>query len=276
MEKFMIVEAFAAIAQATRLDALRLLLDRREAGVPAGDVAKLLDVPQNTMSAHLAVLKRAGLVRTERHGTTIIYRPDTERVWQLVDFLVTDFAALAATTDRSISTAVIPRAGAAPDPVYNVLFLCTGNSVRSILAESVLNRDGGGRFRAFSAGNKPRGEIHPTTIATLAELDYPTEGLRSKSWDEFASPEAPIMDFVFTLCDSAAGEECPVWPGRPLTAHWGIEDPSIVGEADFRQAAAFRQAAGYIRNRVAAFISLPLDSLDRMSLRDKLRTIGSL
>ena len=271
MERKNIVEAFSAIAQETRLESLRLLLDRLEDGLPAGEVARLLGVPQNTMSAHLAVLKRADLVLAERQGTTILYRANTERVWQLVDYLVTDFAGLAATVGGEKIQTTIPRQGS--NRQYNVLFLCTGNSARSVMAESVLNKDGGGRFRAFSAGNKPMGAIHPSAVAALKEFGYPTDDLRSKSWDEFGNADAPIMDFIFTLCDNAAGEVCPAWPGRPITAHWGIEDPSNV-EVGFRQEAMFRQCLGLIKNRIAAFVSLPVGSIDRMSLRDKLRTIG--
>ena len=137
-----------------------------------------------------------------------------------------------------------------PEPAYNVLFLCTGNSARSILAEAMLNKDGGGRFRAFSAGSQPKGEPHSLALQTLRETDYPTEGLRSKSWDEFAGPDAPVMDFVFTVCDDAAGEVCPVWPGRPMTAHWGIEDPSQVQGSDIERERAFVTALRYLENRI--------------------------
>lgn len=162
------------------------------------------------------------------------------------------------------------------DRTYNVLFLCTGNSARSILGEALMNHVGEGRFRAFSAGSTPKGQVHPLTLQALRRAGISTEGLRSKPWDEFANSNAPKMDFVFTVCDNAAGETCPVWPGQPITAHWGIEDPAAVAGPDFRQEAAFDDALKYLRNRIAAFMSLPLASIDRMSLTSKLQGIGSM
>jgi arsenate reductase len=158
--------------------------------------------------------------------------------------------------------------------IYNVLFLCTGNSARSILAESILRKDGRPHFRAFSAGSQPKGMINPLAMKVLRSLDYPTNDLRSKSWQEFARPDAPVMDFVFTVCDSAAGESCPVWPGQPMTAHWGIEDPAGAEGTDIQKEAAFVAAFRYLKNRIAAFTSLPLESIDRLSLGTKLRNIG--
>ena len=160
------------------------------------------------------------------------------------------------------------------DRIYNVLFLCTGNSARSILAESILTKDGAGRFRAFSAGSQPKGAVNPFALKVLGSFEYPTEGFRSKSWEEFAQPDAPIMDFVFTVCDSAAGEACPVWPGQPMTAHWGIEDPAAVVGRDIEKEKAFVAAFRYMRNRIAVFTALPVASLDKAALGTKLREIG--
>lgn len=155
---------------------------------------------------------------------------------------------------------------------YNVLFLCTGNSARSILAEALLDRDGEGRFRAFSAGSFPKGQVHPMALEILNNLGFDTDGLRSKSWDEFAAADAPPLDFIFTVCDDAAGETCPIWPGHPMTAHWGIEDPAKVeGE---EQRAAFHRALHLLHNRISLFLSLPLESIDRMTLQSRLREIG--
>jgi protein-tyrosine-phosphatase len=162
------------------------------------------------------------------------------------------------------------------DRIYNVLFLCTGNSARSILAESILAKDGAGRFRAFSAGSQPKGAVNPFALKVLRSFDYPAEGFRSKSWEEFARPDAPVMDFVFTVCDNAAGEACPVWPGQPVTAHWGIEDPAAVGGSDIEKEEAFVSAFRYLRNRIAVFAALPIASLDRMTLGSKLVEIGQL
>jgi arsenate reductase len=158
--------------------------------------------------------------------------------------------------------------------VYNVLFLCTGNTARSILAESILRKDGRRHFRAFSAGSQPKGTVNPIAIKVLGSLDYPTDDLRSKSWQEFARPGAPAMDFVFTVCDNAAGEVCPVWPGQPMTAHWGIDDPAAVEGTDIQKEAAFVEAFRYLKNRIAGFTSLPLASIDRLSLGTRLREIG--
>jgi arsenate reductase (thioredoxin) len=158
--------------------------------------------------------------------------------------------------------------------IYNVLFLCTGNTARSIMAESILRKDGRRNFRAFSAGSRPKGSVNPFAIKVLKSLDFPTDDLRSKSWEEFALPDAPVMDFVFTVCDSAAGESCPLWPGQPMTAHWGIEDPVAVEGTDLQKEAAFVAALRYLRNRITIFTSLPLGSIDRMSLGTRLRDIG--
>ena len=162
----------------------------------------------------------------------------------------------------------------ASERIYNVLFLCTGNSARSILAEAILRKKGRGHFRAFSAGSQPKGAVNPFAIRALHSLDYPTDGLRSKSWEEFATPDAPVMDFVFTVCDNAAGESYPVWPGQPMSAHWGIEDPAEVEGTDIEKEAAFVAAFRYLKNRIRAFTSLPLKSIDRLSLGTKLRDIG--
>jgi arsenate reductase (thioredoxin) len=155
---------------------------------------------------------------------------------------------------------------------YNVLFLCTGNSARSILAEALLNRAGAGRFRAYSAGSFPKGQVHPAALELLTELGFPTDGLRSKSWDEFAAPDAPQLDFIFTVCDDAAGEACPIWPGHPMSAHWGIEDPAKVEGVGQRE--AFQQALHYLSNRISLFLALPLESIDKMMLQGRLSEIG--
>jgi len=159
-----------------------------------------------------------------------------------------------------------------PDQMYNVLFLCTGNSARSVLAESILRKDGVGRFQAFSAGSTPKGAVHPLALRTLESMDYPVDGMRSKSWLEFAAPDAPVMDFVFTVCDNAAGEVCPIWPGQPMTAHWGIPDPAAAPPE--QQERAFVDAFFALQNRIRLFLALPIDSIDAMSLQTKLREIG--
>ena len=158
--------------------------------------------------------------------------------------------------------------------VFNVLFLCTGNSARSILAESILNREGKGKFIGYSAGSQPKGEVHPFALDLLKKMNYPTDQLRSKSWEEFSQPGAPELDFVFTVCDNAAAEICPVWPGQPMTAHWGIPDPAAAEGTEAMRRLAFADAYRHLNNRISIFTSLPIQSLDRLSLQKRLDEIG--
>lgn len=158
--------------------------------------------------------------------------------------------------------------------VYNILYLCTGNSARSILAEGLTNMLAGGGFRAYSAGSHPAGQINPYAVELLRRINYPTEELRSKSWDEFAKPEAPRMDFVITVCDKAAGEVCPFWPGQPMTAHWGFADPAAVKGTDAEKRAAFERIFRQINNRLRVFLALPLEKIDRLALQQKIKAIG--
>ena len=162
------------------------------------------------------------------------------------------------------------------DKIYNILFLCTGNSARSIIGEAVMNKLGAGRFRAYSAGSQPKGEVHPMALSVLNGMGYDTSGMYSKSWDEFSKPGAPEFDFIFTVCDNAAGETCPVWIGHPMTAHWGVEDPAVVSGLDIDKQRAFAQAARFLKNRILAFVNLPLASIDRLALETKLRQIGAM
>jgi arsenate reductase len=163
-----------------------------------------------------------------------------------------------------------------PDKSYNVLILCTGNSARSVLAEAILNKIGAGKFSAYSAGSQPKGQVNPNTVQLLQKLGYDTAGFRSKSWSEFARPGAPALDFVFTVCDDAAGETCPVWPGQPMTAHWGIPDPAAATGTDAEIAIAFSDAYRMLQRRIEAFAALPIKALDSMTLRNKLRAIGRM
>ena len=162
------------------------------------------------------------------------------------------------------------------DRPFNVLFLCTGNSARSVMAEAILNRVSAGKFHAYSAGSHPKGQVHAEAIRLLQSLDYDTSGFRSKSWAEFAKPGAPALDFVFTVCDDAAGESCPVWPGQPMTAHWGIPDPAAATGSAAEVALAFKQAYRLLAQRIGIFAALPFRSLDRLSLQAKLKEIGKV
>ncbi|MTI42131.1 protein tyrosine phosphatase [Roseibium hamelinense] len=158
--------------------------------------------------------------------------------------------------------------------IYNVLFLCTGNSARSIMAEAIMNREGQGWFKAYSAGSFPTGEVRPETLELLARMNYKTDDLRSKSWDEFSGPDAPEMDFVFTVCDQAAKESCPVWPGQPMSAHWGVADPAAAEGNKAERELAYSDAFRMLNNRISIFVNLPIKSLDKLSLQKKLDDIG--
>ena len=162
------------------------------------------------------------------------------------------------------------------DRVYNVLFLCTGNSARSIMAEAILNRDARGKFRAYSAGSHPKGAPNPAALEVLRNSGFDTAGLRSKSWTEFAKPDAPDLDFVFTVCDNAAGETCPLWPGQPITAHWGIPDPALATGTEAEVGLAFRDAFRMLKRRIDLFLALPIKSLDRLVLTNRLKEIGRI
>jgi arsenate reductase len=177
---------------------------------------------------------------------------------------------------RSLQAGTKPAQGvrAMSSRVYNVLFLCTGNSARSVIAEAIMNREGRGHFRAFSAGSQPKGQVNPHTILLLGGLNYDTAQFRSKSWTEFAQPGSPQLDFVFTVCDNAAGEVCPVWPGQPMTAHWGVPDPAEAAGTEAQIAAAFMDAYRMLARRIEIFLALPIDKLDRMSLLARLKKIG--
>ncbi|MCE1234942.1 MAG: metalloregulator ArsR/SmtB family transcription factor [Hyphomicrobiales bacterium] len=272
------VELLASLAQATRLEAFRRLVAAEPEGLAAGDLARALDVPQNTLSAHLAILSRAGLVDATRRGRSLIYRADVDRFRSSVAGLLEDCCGGHPERCEGRGSDLARRSEMPPvtHRPMNVLFLCTGNSARSVLAEAILRDLGGDRFRAFSAGSHPKGEIAPLAAKVLASYGHSLEGLRSKSWDEFAAPGAPAMDFVFTVCDSAAGEACPVWPGQPVTAHWGIEDPAAVEGVEIERERAFVTAYRYMKNRIAAFVALPLDRLDAVAIDRDLAAIGRL
>jgi len=275
------VPAFLALGHQIRLDAFRLLVRAGADGLPSGEIAALLGVPPTAMSFHLANLERAGLVASRRDGRNVRYAVSVERVRDLVTFLTADccgghpeLCAAPARPARASGHACDEGTMPMGDRIYHVLFLCTGNSARSILAEAILTKVGGTRFRAHSAGSRPKGDVNPFALRLLAKSGFDTAFARSKSWDEFAAAGAPPMDFVFTVCDSAAAEDCPVWPGQPMTAHWGVPDPAAVDGTDAEKAIAFAEAFRQLSSRISVFASLPVESLDRLSLQRRLDEIG--
>ena len=270
---------FAALAQETRLEAYRLLLRYQPFGLSAGDIARLLAVPHNTLSTHMGLLVEAGLGRSRRDGRSIIFAAVPERFAAAEAFLNEARVPRPQSVRPANATNLFPIKRPEDDmsgKVYNVLVLCTGNSARSILAEAIINREGNGRFLAYSAGSQPKGTPNPVGIELLASLGYDVGGFRSKSWSEFAEPGAPKMDFIVTVCDSAAGESCPYWPGHPLVAHWGIPDPADVQGSAAEKRAAFQEAYRRLMHRVTAFVNLPVETLALPDLKVRLAEIGAM
>jgi arsenate reductase len=261
----------SGLANEHRLRALRTMVRAGPPGVAAGELAARIGLSPSGLSFHLKELESAGLVRSRRAGRNIFYAAELGVVDALAAFLSADccaglpaLATPAAPADEDF---------AMPTPPYDVLVLCTGNSARSIMGEVLVTELGRPNFRGLSAGSRPKGEPHPLAIETLKAHGHPVEGLRSKSWDEFAVPGAPEIDFVFTVCDSAANEECPVWPGHPLTAHWGIPDPAAATGSKVEQLRAFEAAYRMLRRRIEVFVALPIVSLEKHALRDRMRRI---
>lgn len=280
------IEAFAALAQEHRLAVFRLLVREGPNGLPAGEIADRVAIPSSTLSRHLAHLEQAHLLRSWRVKRQIYYAVDIEGTRRLVAFLTEEccqgrpeicgYEGAESCCDEGDQPHTSVIAGNRretrnmTDKLYNVLFLCTGNSARSIMAECILNRLGQGRFLAFSAGSHPAGQVNPYALDLLNRLHYPTDKLRSKAWDEFARPGAPEFDFVFTVCDNAAGEACPVWPGQPMTIHWSIPDPAAVTGRDAVIATAFTNAYRMLERRIGIFVNLASKPLDRSRLKKEL------
>jgi arsenate reductase len=274
------VSGLGALAHRGRLEIFRLLVRAGPSGVPAGEIASATQSPLSTLSTNLNVLRDAGLVASRREGRSIIYTVAYDRMSDLLAFLMEDCCA----GDSAICgplVGIATRAAAccepsweAPMPARNVLFLCTGNSARSIIAEALMNRLGAGRFVAYSAGSMPKGDVNPHTLALLESKGFSTKGFRSKSWEEFAREGAPEMNLVFTVCDNAANDVCPIWPGHPVTAHWGIPDPAAVEGSEAEIGVAFADAYRQLERRISLFLNLPIESLDRMALQRRLDDIG--
>jgi protein-tyrosine-phosphatase/DNA-binding transcriptional ArsR family regulator len=267
---------FAVLAQETRLNLVRLLASRGASGMSAGEVAVALKVAPSTLSFHLAALEQAGLVRSTRQGRHIIYAVRFAGLRELLSFLTETCCAgrpelcgdLARLLPEDLNKETTM------EPAFNVLFICSRNSARSIMAEAILNKVGRGRFNAYSAGSEPASEPMPEVLDRLAMLGHDVSRLRSKSWNEFTKPDAPRMDFVLTLCDPAEGEACPDLGARPITATWPFPDPAKFTGTDVERTALLNQLYGMIRRRLDAFTSLPFGALERIALKARLDELG--
>ena len=270
------VAVFHALSQETRLEAYRLLLRYQPFGLTAGDISRLLSVPHNTLSTHLQILEGAGLVQSRRQGRSIVFAIVSSRLDEVVaDLEITDEKRRRRARAQPASPRKRPAATSRERPL-NVLVLCSGNSARSLIAEAILEREGAGRFQAYSAGSTPKARPNAAALRMLDQLGYDTARLHPKSWTEFAGPEAPEMDFVITLCDRAAGEACPDWPGHPLTAHWGV--PALTERSGTSEAAqdALKDTYRRLMQRITAFINLPFDDLSLAQLKERLQAFGRL
>ena len=268
--------AFAALGQQTRLDAFRHLVRAGPEGSTVGEIAAALDVRDNTMSVALSVLAQAGLVNSHREGRSNRYVANMTGVRGLIDYLTLDCCGGQPELCGPLSGLQALTGELSMPETKNVLFLCNGNSARSLIAEAILNREGKGLFRAYSAGAHPRNGPHPYTLDLLKRLSHDVSGIRSKDWNEFATPEAPRMDFVFTICDKAAAETCPVWPGQPMSAHWGVPDPVEAQGNEAERRLAFSESYRMLYNRISIFVNLPMASLDKLSLQRRLDEIGTI
>ncbi|MEO1192771.1 MAG: metalloregulator ArsR/SmtB family transcription factor [Pseudomonadota bacterium] len=271
-------DALSALGHPGRLSVFRLLARRAPGGVRPSDLAEALAMAPSSLAAHLSALQRAGLVLHARDGRVVTYRLDLTRTAGLIDFLVNDccrgrpdlVAPLAASPMSPVKEGQRPMS----DQLFKVLFICTRNSARSIFAEAILNKEGAGKFQGFSAGTQAGSSLNPHAIELLQRMGHDTSPLRSKHVSEFQGPDAPQMDFVFTVCDRAANEDCPPWQGQPLSAHWGLPDPVKAAGVESEKGLAFLQAYRTLYHRLQGFLALPVATLDRISLQRRLDDLG--
>jgi len=255
----------AILGHPQRLALFRLLMRRYPDHVPAGELAIALDCKASTLSAYLSSLMQAGLVRQARDGTSRLYVIDMTEVRRTLDILWLDCCR--GRPDLCLSSSRDEGVRLMAHTPYKVLFICTGNSARSIFAEAILRKDGGDRFEVFSAGTRPRSELNPFALRVLEQKGHDISVLRAKNVAEFQGADAPVLDFVFTVCNRAANEECPAWQGQPVSAHWGMPDPVAVDGTQAEKSLAFQHSYGAILNRVRAFAALPIEALDRITLQ---------
>ncbi|MEC3861796.1 helix-turn-helix domain-containing protein [Mesobacterium sp. TK19101] len=264
-----IPDRLTTLGHPQRLALFRLLMRRYPNRLPAGEIAAVLGQKASTTSAYLSALQQVGLITQERAGTSLLYSVDMTTVRQTFDFLFTDCG-------RGRPDLLSPAQGPIPmtDLKYNVLFICTGNSARSIFAETLLRHAGGDRFTVYSAGAKPKSELNPFAVDLLRSKGFDTSALRAKNIQEFTQPGAPVFDFVFTVCDQAANEECAAWSGQPISGHWGVPDPVKATGTDAEKSLAFQAAYAALKHRIEAFAALPFGSLDRIALQNAVDDIG--
>jgi arsenate reductase len=268
------IAQLSALAQEHRMSVFRLLVRRYPDAVPAGEIAAVLDLRPNTLSSHLNILRQAGLILQARRARSLLYRVDMGEAGRLMQFLVGDCCRGRPDLCPTIPLALNHGGDAMSPRKYRVLFICTGNSARSIFGESILRHEAGDRFEAYSAGTRPYSKLNPLAVEMLRSKGHDVSPLRAKNVAEFQGDDVPKVDFVFTVCDLAANEECPSWPGQPITAHWGLPDPVKARGTDAEKRLAFQQTFGALRNRVLAFAALPLDSLDRIALQRRVDEIA--
>lgn len=262
-------EMLATLGHAERLNVFRLLVRRYPQAVAAGELAQIMGYKRSTLSVYLSVLRRAGLIHQDRAGNSLLYSADLHGAGSLLTYLFDDCC-------RGRIPGLAVDGPVSAENKFNVLFICTGNSVRSIFAEALLQAEGGDRFNVFSAGTRPYSEINLMTLRVLKENGHPTEHLHSKTIGEFQCSNSPQMDFVFTVCDQAADEECPAWPGQPITAHWGHPDPVKLQGSDAMKLVAFRETYQSLARRIRPFSQLSFNALDRASLQNRVDEIGRL
>lgn len=274
MEQRAAAQAFATLGHPDRLAVFRLLMRFAPRGVRPTEIVEALGLKANTLSHHLADLTSAGLARVERQGRSLFYSVDLDTTERLIGYLALDVGRARPDLLSSL-TASAKETQTMGGKTWNVLFICSGNSARSLFAEALLRDLGRGKFTAFSAGTRPGTSPNPFALEVLERSGHDTSVLRSKDISEFQQPGAPVMDFVFTVCDTAAAEECPPWPGQPITGHWGLPDPVKAKGTDAEKALVFAQTYGALRRRIAAFVELPFASLDRLSLQSRVDAIGT-
>lgn len=273
MEKNRASHGFATLGHPGRLAVFRLLMRFAPQGVRPTEIAAALGLKQNTLSHHLADLTASGLVQVERRGRSLLYSVDLDVTEGLIGYLALDVGR-ARPDLLSTLLAAHEETIAMRDTDFDVLFICSGNSARSIFAEALLRDLGQGKFQAFSAGTRPNTELNPFALDVLTRNGHSVEGMRSKHITEFQQPDAIKMDFVFTVCDTAAAEECPPWPGQPITGHWGLPDPAKATGTDAEKALVFAQTYGALRRRIIAFAALPFESLNRIALQSEVDAIS--